>query len=105
MRGIPVPAETLLAPAGAVLVFTFGGTTPLTELTASVYRLETPPTPAADGTRWLDWRQAGGPELPVTLAGRQAEITAAVPTGEYVIFVRTRTQGGSPSYGFHVVVQ
>ena len=105
MRGIPVPAETLLAPARAVLVFTFGGTTPLTELTASAYRLESPPTPAADGTHWLDWRGARGSDLPVAWAGRQAEITAAVPAGEYVIFVRTRTQGGSPSYGFHVVVQ
>ncbi len=119
--GIPIPDETLLVPAGSGLVFTFGGTSPPSGLTATAYALADQPRHEAGGQRWLPLGlPSGGPGaaaraapprgivLPVSPAGLWAEITAEVPAGEYVIFIRLRGSGpaeADASYGFHIVVQ
>ena len=106
--GIPLPEERLPVAAGATAVFTFGGPTPLTAVSASAYPLAGQSFAEGGGRRWLV-PSGTAPlqtiDLPAAPAGREATITVAVPAGEYVVYVRVRAQGGDASYGFHVVVQ
>lgn len=103
MIGIPIPDEMLTVPAGASLVFAYGGVKPLTEVQAVAHLLSDGEfVPAASG-RWLRPRQPGI-ALPAHLAGQQVALTATLPAGDYVILVRIFGPEGDASYGFHLVI-
>lgn len=106
--GIPLPEERLPVAAGATAVFTFGGPTPLTAVSASAYPLAGQSFAEGGGRRWLvpsGTTPLQTIDLPAAPAEREATIAVAVPAGEYVVYVRVRAQGGDASYGFHVAVQ
>ncbi len=105
--GLPIPEERLPVTAGGAAVFRLGGTTPPTEVSAEAFPLAGRPVSEAGGRRWVLATGVPPPllDLLTTLAGHEATIVVAVPTGEYVVIVRVSVQGGGALYGFRVVVQ
>ncbi len=111
--GLLVPDDTLTLPAGKTATFHFGGTNPPATVTASPHPLtDQPPCLRQRPTlRCIPWEPPTS-ALPLQLSGYQAEITIALPPGEYLIVVEvtvnrspTSREGGQAPYSFRVVVQ
>jgi hypothetical protein len=108
--GIPLPDAALAVPAGAALAFALDGAPPPSALTARAHALAGQPVRELGGRRFLERPAASAAELPARLAGQRAEITAAVPAGEYALVVEVQWRGGEgppqeASYSFRVVVR
>ncbi len=109
LGGFPMPAATLTVPADAVLTLTFSGASPPRTLDAAAYPLtKQSRTQTIAGGRILYPEGQTATPLPAAVVGLQAEITARLPAGEYVLHIvvgETAPGESSASYGFHLIVK